>query len=29
MIDRKNFFNQTIKNDMKSHDNIPKMTTGQ
>ena len=29
MIDRRNFFNQSIKNDLKTYDNIRKITTGQ
>ena len=29
MIDRKHFFDQPIKNDIKTHDNIRKITTGQ
>ena len=29
MIDGKNFFDQPIKNDMKTYDNIRKITTGQ
>ena len=29
MIDRKNVFNQTIKNDLKTYDNIRKIASGQ
>ena len=29
VIDRRTFFDQTIKNDLKTHDNIPKIATGQ
>ena len=29
MTDVRNFFNQTIKNDLKTYDNIRKITTGQ
>ena len=29
MIDRKNFFNQPTKNDLRTYDNIYKITTGQ
>ena len=29
MIDGKNFFDQSIKNDIKTYDNIPKIKTGQ
>ena len=29
MIDRKHFFDQPIKNDIKTYDNIRKITTGQ
>ena len=29
MIDRRNFFDQPIKNDLKTYDNIRKIATGQ
>ena len=29
MIDRRNFFDQTIKNDLRTYDNIRKILTGQ
>ena len=29
MIDGRNFFDQTIKNDLKTYDNIRKIATGQ
>ena len=29
MIDRKNIFDQPINNDIKTYENIPKITTGQ
>ena len=29
MIDRRNFFDQSIKNGLKTYDNIRKITTGQ
>ena len=29
MIDGRTFFDQTIKNDLKTYDNIPKIATGQ
>ena len=29
MIDGQNFFDQTVKNDLRAFDNIPKIATGQ
>ena len=29
MIDERNFFDQPVKNDVRTYDNIPKITTGQ